>query len=97
MEAEDASRHLLGWLPERWLPDAGRAGMVFGLWLRGLLLESVQAILRSHDPLAQWGKKLLARKGSVKLVAGVVTRKLAEAVWYRLVGRWTPLEEIGDR
>src|ERR1039457_3399445 len=31
--------------------------------LRGLLIESAQAILRSSHPLAKWGKKLLARKG----------------------------------
>ncbi|MGD0208116.1 MAG: transposase [Verrucomicrobiota bacterium] len=38
--------------------------------LRGLLIESAQAILRSHHPLAKWGKKLLARKGSINLAAG---------------------------
>ena len=38
--------------------------------LRGLLIESAQAILRSSHPLAKWGKKLLARKGSVNLAAG---------------------------
>jgi transposase len=65
--------------------------------LRGLLIESAQAILRSHHPLAKWGKKLLARKGSVKLAAGAVARKLAVAIWYLLMGRWTPLEEIDDR
>ncbi len=65
--------------------------------LRGLLIESAQAILRSHHPLAQWGKKLLARKGSVNLAAGAVARKLAVAIWYLLMGRWTPLEEIDER
>jgi hypothetical protein len=43
------------------------------------------------------GQKLLARKGSVNLAAGAVARKLAGAVWYLLMGRWTPLEEIADR
>ena len=62
-----------------------------------MLIESAQAILRSHHPLAKWGKKLLARKGSLNLAAGAVARKLAVAVWYLLMGRWTPLEEIDDR
>jgi transposase len=65
--------------------------------LRGLLIESAQAILRSHHPLAKWGKKLLARKGSLNLAAGAVARKLAVAIWYLLMGRWTPLEEIDER
>lgn len=65
--------------------------------LRGLLIESAQAILRSHHPLAKWGKKLLARKGSVNLAAGALARKLAVAIWYLLMGRWTPLEEIDER
>jgi transposase len=65
--------------------------------LRGLLIESAQAILRSQHPLAQWGKKLLARKGSLNLAAGAVARKLAVAIWYLLMGRWTPLEEIDER
>jgi len=64
--------------------------------LRGLLIESAQAILRSHHPLAKWGKKLLARKGSVNLAAGAVARKLAVAIWYLLMGRWTPLDEIDE-
>ena len=65
--------------------------------LRCLLIESAQAILRSKHPLAKWGKKLLARKGSLNLAAGAVARKLAVAIWYLLMGRWTPLEEIDDR
>lgn len=65
--------------------------------LRGLLIEAAQAILRSHHPLAKWGKKLLARKGSLNLVAGAVARKLAVAIWYLMMGRWTPLEEIDER
>jgi len=43
------------------------------------------------------GQKLLARKGSVNLAAGAVARKLAVAIWYLLMGRWTPLEEIDER
>lgn len=65
--------------------------------LRTLLIESAQAILRSKHPLAKWGKKLLARKGSLNLAAGAVARKLAVAIWYLMMGRWTPLEEIDER
>ena len=66
--------------------------------LRGLLIEGAQAILRcSNHPLSQWGKKLLARKGSINLAVAAIARKLAVAVWYLLMGRWTPLEEIEER
>ena len=66
--------------------------------LRCLLIEGAQAILRcSKTPLAQWGKKMLARKGSSKLAVAAMARKLAVAVWYLLMGRWTPLEEIDER
>lgn len=65
--------------------------------LRCLLIESAHAILRSKHPLAQWGRKLFRRKGAVNLVAGAVARKLAVAVWYLMMGRWTPLEEIDER
>ena len=65
--------------------------------LRSLLIESAQAILRSQSPLAKWGKKLLARKGALNLAVGAVARKLAVAVWYLLMGRWTPLEEIDEK
>ena len=63
--------------------------------LRCLLIEGAQAILRcSKNPLAKWGKKLLARKGSVNLTVGAMARKLTVAIWYLMMGRWTPLEEI---
>jgi transposase len=63
--------------------------------LRCLLIEAAQSILRgSKNPLAQWGKKLLRRKGSVNLTVGAMARKLTVAVWYLMMGRWTPLEEI---
>jgi transposase len=63
--------------------------------LRCLLIEAAQAILRSSkNPLAKWGKKLLARKGSLNLAVCAVARKLAVAVWYLMMGRWTTLEEI---
>jgi transposase len=65
--------------------------------LRGLLIEAAHAILRSKDPLALWGKKLLRRKGQVKLVVAAMARKLAVAIWYLMKGRWTPLEEIDER
>jgi transposase len=65
--------------------------------LRSLLIEAAQSILRSNDPLAHWGKKLLARKGSVKLAVAAVARKLTVAVWYLLMGQWTPLQEIDER
>src|SRR6266480_2774322 len=50
--------------------------------LRSLLIESAQSILRSSHPLAKWGKKLLARKGSIKLAVAAVARKLVMAIWY---------------
>jgi hypothetical protein len=65
--------------------------------LRSLLIESAQAILRSQHPSAKWGKKLLAKKGSIKLAVAAIARKLLVAVWYLMMGRWTPLEEIDVR
>lgn len=58
--------------------------------LRTLLIEGAQAILRSgKSPLARWGKKLLAAKGSVNLAVAAIARKLTVAVWYLMMGRWT--------
>jgi transposase len=66
--------------------------------LRRMLTEGAQAILRcAKTPLAQWGRKLLARKGSRNLAVSAVARKLTVAVWYLLMGHWTPLEEIDER
>jgi transposase len=66
--------------------------------LRCLLIQGAQAILRTaQTPLAQWGKKLLARTGQVNLVVAAIARKLTVAVWYLLMGRWTPLEDIDAR
>jgi transposase len=63
--------------------------------LRCLLIEAAQAILRcSKTPLARWGKKLLSRKGARNLVVAAIARKLAVAIWYLMMGRWTTLEEI---
>jgi len=65
--------------------------------LRSLLIEAAQAILRSKTPLAQWGKRLLARKGAINLVVAAIARKLTVAAWYLMMGRWTSLEEIDAR
>ena len=66
--------------------------------LRTLLIEGAQAILRcGKSPLARWGKKLLASKGSVNLAVAAIARKLTVAVWYLMMGRWTALEEIDQR
>jgi transposase len=63
--------------------------------LRALLIQGAHAILRSgRTPLAQWGKKLLARKGEKNLVVAAVARKLVVSIWYLMMGRWTPLEEL---
>jgi len=65
--------------------------------LRSLLIEAAHSILRSRSPLAQWGKKLLGRKGSVNLAVAAIARKLTVAIWYLLNGRWTALEQIDKR
>ena len=65
--------------------------------LRALLIESAQAILRTTHPLARWGRKLMARKGSMKVAVVAVARRLLTAVWYLMMGQWTPLEEIDER
>lgn len=63
--------------------------------LRSLLVEGAQAILRcSQQPLAHWGKQLLARKSAVNLVVCAMARKLTVAIWYLMAGRWTTVEEI---
>jgi transposase len=67
--------------------------------LRCLLIEAAHAILRCAKTtnLAKWGKRLLARKGQVKLVVAAIARKLTVAVWYLMMGRWTLVEEIDNR
>jgi transposase len=65
--------------------------------VRSLLIEAAQSILRSQAPLARWGKKLLARKGSKNVAVAAIARKLVVAVWYLWMGRWTALEEIDTR
>ena len=67
-------------------------------YLRCLLIEAAHAILRcSKTPLAKWGKKLLARTGKINLVVAAIARKLTVAVWYLMMGLWTPLEEVDSR
>ena len=66
--------------------------------LRSLLIEGAQAIVRaSQTPLASWGRKLLAAKGSLNLAVAAVARKLTVALWYLMMGRWTALEELDAR
>jgi transposase len=66
--------------------------------LRSLLVEGAHAILRcSQTPLARWGRKLLAAKGSVNLAVAAIARKLTVAIWYLMMGRWTALEEMDAR
>ena len=66
--------------------------------LRSLLIEGAQAILRSSQTaLARWGRKLLAAKGSVNLAVAAIARKLTVALWYLMMGRGTPLEELDAR
>lgn len=66
--------------------------------LRCLLIEAAHSILRcSKTDLAKWGKRLLARKGQIKLAVAAIARKLTVAVWYLMMGRWTPVEEIDAR
>ena len=62
--------------------------------LRSLLIEAAHSILRSKQPVARWGKRLLARKSCRNLTACAVARKLVVAVWYLMMGQWTPLEEL---
>ena len=40
---------------------------------------------------------MLGRKGSKNLAVAAIARKLTVGVWYLMMGRWTPLEEIDDR
>jgi transposase len=63
--------------------------------LRSLLIEGAQALLRhSQTPLARWGRKLRAAKGSLNLAVAAVARKLTVAIWYLMMGRWTALEQL---
>jgi hypothetical protein len=80
---------------EEWSGGIGGHG---NSYLRSLLIEAAQSILRcSQGPLAQWGRRLLGRKGEINLVVAAMARKLAVAVWYLMKGRWSSLEEIEPR
>ena len=75
-----------------WTGGIGRRGRKD---LRCLLIEAAQAILRcSKTPLARWGRKLLGRKGAINLAVAAIARRLAVAIWYLMMGRWTTLEQI---
>jgi transposase len=65
--------------------------------IRSLLIEAAQSILRSKHPLAKWGKKLLARKGLINLTVAAIARKLTVAIWYLMMGKWTPVAEIDSQ
>lgn len=62
--------------------------------LRSLLIESGQSILRSKHHMADWGKKLLARKSQPNIAVAALARKLVIAIWYHLNGKAQPLTEI---
>jgi transposase len=77
---------------EEWIGGIGGHGRKD---LRCLMIEAAHAILRcSKTALAQWGKKLLRRKGAINLAVAAIARRLTVAVWYLMMGRWTTLEEI---
>lgn len=65
--------------------------------LRSLMIEAAQSIMRcGKTPLAQWGRRLLRRKGDkgANLAVAAVARKLVVMVWYSLMGRTSPPEQI---
>lgn len=78
----------------RWEGGIGRHGRKD---LRALLIQAAQAVFRSRDAVAKWGRKLLARKGSPNLVVAAIARKLTVAIWYLMMGRFTPLQELDGR
>ena len=78
----------------RWEGGIGRHGRKD---LRALLIEAAQAIYRSKEALAKWGRKLFARKSSLNLVVAAIARKLTVAIWYLLMGRFSVLLEVDSR
>lgn len=63
--------------------------------LRNLLIESAHSVLRSREhPLGIRGRKLLARKGELKLVVAAVARWLLVSIWYQMMGLNEPIVEI---
>lgn len=80
---------------EQWSGGIGGHG---NKHLRCLLIEGAHAILRcAKTDLAKWGKKLLARKSQVNIAVAAVARKLTVAIWYTMVGRAAPIQEIEPR
>lgn len=78
----------------KWEGGIGRHGRKD---LRALLIQAAQAIFRTNDTTAKWGRKLLARKGSRNLAVAAIARKLTVAIWYLLMGRFTPLTQLDTR
>lgn len=77
-----------------WKGGIGRRGRKD---LRSLLIEAAHSVLRSDTATAKWARKLFRRKGEAKLVVAAVARKLAVAIWYLMMGKWTPITELDDR
>lgn len=44
--------------------------------------------------MAEWGRRLLARKGELRLVVAALARKLLVSIWYLLMGKSQPVEGI---
>jgi transposase len=78
----------------KWEGGIGRHGRKD---LRALLIQAAQAILRSRDAVAKWGRKLFARKGSRNLAVAAIARKLTVAIWYLMMGRFSALQELDSR
>lgn len=62
--------------------------------MRGLLIQSAQAVLRHPGPLQKWALALSFRRGKYRAIVAIA-RKLTVACWYLLHGLFTPLEEVG--
>jgi len=62
--------------------------------LRATLIEAAQNLLRYDNPLKNWGWKLLIAKGR-NVAAVAVARKLTVSCWYLMMGRFTPLQQVG--
>ncbi len=65
--------------------------------LRALLIQAAQAIYRTQDAVAKWGRKLFVRKSSHNLAVAAIARKFIVAVWYLMMGRFTALQELDQR
>lgn len=78
----------------RWEGGVGRHGRKD---LRSLLIQAAQAIYRTKDAVAKWGRKLFARKSSHNLVVAAIARKLTVAIWYLMRGCFNALQELDQR